>query len=66
MALAAQRSPARERDSLLSDLRQAKELLAAARPTAVNLASATARMLDLAEHTVLSNVDDLRRAIHPA
>ncbi len=63
MALAAQNSPATDRDSLLHDLRQAKETLDAARPTAVNLSWATRRLLNLAEHTVLDNVDDLRSAL---
>lgn len=63
MALAAQRSPARERDSLLIDLAAAKATLDAARPTAVNLSWATQRMLELAQHTVLPNVDDIRSAL---
>lgn len=63
MALAAQVSPARDRGGLLNDLRQAKETLDAARPTAVNLSWATRRLLNLAEHTVLDNVDDLRGAL---
>ena len=60
MALAAYNSPAQERDSLLADLRTAKETLDAARPTAVNLAWATTRLLALAEATVLPNMDDMR------
>lgn len=60
MALAALVSPATERDSLVADLRVAKETLDAARPTAVNLSWATARLLTLAERSVLPNVDDLR------
>ena len=63
MALAAYISPAQDRDDLLNDLRAAKKTLDAARPTAVNLAWATARLLDLAEHTVLPNVDDIRSAL---
>lgn len=63
MVLAANASPARDRDSLLHDLRHAKALLDAARPTAVNLSWATGRLLELAEATVLPNVDDLRRAL---
>jgi methylthioribose-1-phosphate isomerase len=63
MALAAQLSPAVERDSLLADLRQAKEILDAARPTAVNLTWATHRLLNLAEHTVIDTVDDLRSTL---
>lgn len=60
MALAAQRSPATDRDSLLADLRQAKATLDAARPTAVNLSWATHRLLDLLEQSAMTNVDDLR------
>ncbi len=63
MALAAQNSPARERDSLLNDLQAAKETLDAARPTAVNLSWATGRLLELARYTVLPNVDDIRSAL---
>ena len=53
MALAAYNSPAWDRDGLLNDLRAAKKTLDAARPTAVNLAWATARLMSMAEHTVL-------------
>lgn len=63
MALAAALSPAADRDSLLADLRRAKQILDAARPTAVNLSWATARLLALAEQTVLPNVDDIRSAL---
>lgn len=63
MALAAQRSPANDRDSLLNDLHRAKEVLDAARPTAVNLSWATARLLELAEHLVLPNMDDVRSSL---
>ena len=63
MALAALQSPARDRDSLLNDLAQAKNVLDAARPTAVNLSWATTRVMDLAQHLVLPNVDDIRSAI---
>lgn len=63
MALAAQRSSATDRDGLLADLQQAKTVLDAARPTAVNLSWATARLLTLAEQTVLPNVDDLRSVL---
>jgi len=62
MALAAQNSPATDRESLLADLAAAKETLDAARPTAVNLSWATRRLLELAEHTVLP-VDDIRSAL---
>jgi len=63
MALAAQTSPAQDRDNLLADLRVAKAALDVARPTAVNLSWATARLLDLAERTVLTNPDDIRSAL---
>ena len=63
MALAAQASPATDRDSLLIDLRAAKAILDAARPTAVNLSWATTRLLTLAEQSVLPNVDDLRNLL---
>lgn len=63
MALAAQQSPATDRDSLLSDLAQAKAVLDAARPTAVNLSWATTRVMALAQRLVLPNPDDLRSAI---
>ena len=63
MALAAYNSPAWDRDGLLNDLRAAKKTLDAARPTAVNLAWATARLMSMAEHTVLPNVDDIRSAL---
>ena len=48
MALAAQQSAAVSTDTLLVDLQQAKAELDAARPTAVNLAWATSRLLVLA------------------
>ena len=71
LALAALQSPATDRDSLLNDLALAKDVLDAARPTAVNLSWATGRILDLAHHLVLSDpstllragADDLRSAI---
>jgi methylthioribose-1-phosphate isomerase len=49
MALAARQSPARDRDGLLADLRAAAEVLCAARPTAVNLSWAVARLMRRAE-----------------
>jgi methylthioribose-1-phosphate isomerase len=63
MALAARNSPATTRDDLLIDLRAAKIALDASRPTAVNLTWATARMMELAEYTVVSNADDIRSAL---
>ena len=49
MALAAQKGQGQGRESLLENLRAAGEALCAARPTAVNLSWAVARMLRLAE-----------------
>jgi methylthioribose-1-phosphate isomerase len=63
MALAAFQSPAADRDSLLIDLSQAKAVLDASRPTAVNLSWATARVMELAHHLILPNPDDIRSAI---
>jgi methylthioribose-1-phosphate isomerase len=63
MALAAQNSPATDRDSLLADLRQAKAILDAARPTAVNLSWATSRQLDVAESMDEVGPDEIRRAL---
>jgi methylthioribose-1-phosphate isomerase len=63
MALAAQQSPARDRDSLLADLSQAKEALDAARPTAVNLTWATNRIMHLVGRLVLRNADDIRSSV---
>ena len=48
MALAVQGSAAGDREDLLDELAEAKETLDAARPTAVNLAWATARILRVA------------------
>ena len=64
MALAARISPAADRKSLLNDLRQAKQTLDAARPTAVNLSWATRRMLTVAEQSDSGlDADGLRRAL---
>ncbi len=63
MALAANNSPATARDSLLADLATAQATLDAARPTAVNLTWATARMMTVAGGTVLNNVDDIRATL---
>jgi methylthioribose-1-phosphate isomerase len=63
MALAAQVSPAEDRDGLLADLRQAKEVLDAARPTAVNLSWATRRLLDVAESMGGASPDEIRAAL---
>jgi methylthioribose-1-phosphate isomerase len=74
MALAARVSPANDVDSLLQELRRAKETLDAARPTAVNLSWATRRLLTLGEEIASSagaggdnsgpaSVDNLRLAL---
>jgi methylthioribose-1-phosphate isomerase len=63
MALAAQQSPSHEGNGLLSDLARAKDVLDAARPTAVNLSWATARILDLARSLVILNPDDVRSTV---
>lgn len=63
MALAARLSAAGNRDALLADLATAQKVLDASRPTAVNLMWATARMMDFAHQSQLTNVDDLRKAM---
>jgi methylthioribose-1-phosphate isomerase len=63
MALAAHLSPASDATMLLADLRQAKTTLDAARPTAVNLSWATARLLELAESHAHLAVDELQAAL---
>lgn len=60
MALAARNSPAQDREALLADLHAAKRTLDAARPTAVNLSWATARLLALVENSTVIAVDELR------
>jgi methylthioribose-1-phosphate isomerase len=49
MALAARQSSARDREGLLADLREAGAILCDARPTAVNLSWAVARLLRRAD-----------------
>ena len=49
MALAARQSQSRDREDLLADLQAAGDVLCAARPTAVNLSWAVARLLRCAE-----------------
>jgi methylthioribose-1-phosphate isomerase len=67
MALAAAQSPAADPQTLLADLRAAKATQDAARPTAVNLSWATARLLDLAgelaDDLAPVTADDLRREL---
>jgi methylthioribose-1-phosphate isomerase len=63
MALAAYQSRAANRLALLRDLETAAEVLHQARPTAVNLAWATSRMLRAATDEALASLDDVRGAI---
>ncbi len=63
MALAARISPATTPEALLADLRRAKEVLDAARPTAVNLSWATARLLELAQALADAEPDTIRQAL---
>ncbi len=63
MVLAAQQSQAMNRAGLLADLQVARRTLDDARPTAVNLSWATARMLEMVENTEVADLDDLRRLL---
>ncbi len=63
MALAAQLSRADAAASLLDELRRAKVALDAARPTAINLAWATQRMLQVAERASALPIDQLRERL---
>lgn len=63
LALAARQSTARTREALLADLAAAKQVLDAARPTAVNLTWATRRLFDLAQRLTDASPDDLRAAL---
>ena len=62
LALAALKSRARDRQALLSDLREAAELIRSTRPTAVNLFWALERVLNAAENAP-GGVDALREAV---
>ena len=62
LALAAQQSPARESNALRADLKNASEVLHAARPTAVNLAWALKRVLNVAAAEP-GGADDVRSAV---
>ncbi len=62
LALAAQQSIAKDRDTLLSDLDQAAQILRQARPTAVNLDWALKRVQAVAR-SVTGGAADLRRAV---
>ncbi len=63
LALAAQQSQATSISELIEDLRRDGELLNAARPTAVNLAWAVNRLLEIAESGEFQSVDDLREVL---
>jgi methylthioribose-1-phosphate isomerase len=63
MALAARRSRAADRLALLRDLEAAGQTLAAARPTAVNLAWGVRRLLRVAADEELETVDEVREAL---
>lgn len=60
IAIAAQKSTATSVEALISELQQAGEVLKAARPTAVNLAWAVDKLLDIATSGEFTNPDDLR------
>jgi methylthioribose-1-phosphate isomerase len=62
MALAAKNSKARSRDELIEHLREAKEILATTRPTAVNLFWALNRVMNVAERTV-GESEDIKKAV---
>ncbi len=63
MALAAQQSQARTRETLLTDLDIAAEVLRATRPTAVNLFWGIERMLRAARSADSVHPDDIRQTI---
>jgi methylthioribose-1-phosphate isomerase len=63
MVTAAIQSAAATRSELLADLAAAKQTLDDARPTAVNLSWATARMLELVQQSEVADVAALRRLL---
>ena len=63
LALAARQSSATSIPALVADLQGHAELLKAARPTAVNLAWAVDRLLQIAESGEFNNVEDLREVL---
>ncbi len=63
MALAASTSEASDVPSFKEEMAVAGEVLRAARPTAVNLSWAIARMLRVLENTDLKTLNDLRKAL---
>lgn len=63
LALAARQSKATDRLTLLRDLEQAADKLNAARPTAVNLAWAVAKLMRVATDEELESADEVRDAL---
>ncbi|MCY4063784.1 MAG: S-methyl-5-thioribose-1-phosphate isomerase [Chloroflexi bacterium] len=63
LALAARQSKAKTIDALIADLRNSGDRLKAARPTAVNLAWAVDKLLDIATCGEFPNPDDLREVL---
>jgi methylthioribose-1-phosphate isomerase len=63
LALAGQQSQASTLDDLISDLETAAQTLKSARPTAVNLAWAVDRLMELITSGEFTNPDDLRAAL---
>jgi methylthioribose-1-phosphate isomerase len=63
IALVARQSTASSAEALLHELAQARTMLDAQRPTAVNLRWATTRMLQYAEATLASGIDALRNGL---
>src|SRR5688572_32796418 len=63
LALAGFQSKATDRLALLRDLEQAAEVLRSARPTAVNLPWALARLMRVAVNEELDSPDDVRQAL---
>ena len=63
LALAARESQAGDIEALNKHLQEAGALLKAARPTAVNLAWAVDRLLNIATNGEFSNINDLRQAL---
>ena len=63
LALAARQSSATSIPALVADLQSFAELLKASRPTAVNLAWAVDRLMQIAESGEFNNVEDLREVL---
>lgn len=63
MALAAKQSNANSVDRLKADLRAAAQVLKASRPTAVNLAWAVDRLMNLVERGSFSSPDEIREML---